>query len=858
MVWCGVVWCGVVWCGVVLVWYHTSPIPVQYYTYYSTRVHVHGNSTVVTQCRNYYHQKHRCIQGFGGSMKMKQVVASSSSTVVEITQTTSTEGSRTLRGRNNNSLSNKLVCSGTNRTMFGIRILTVFPMVIFVIIMILVAPSTKTSLAIETIKTPLQLTSFALLFFSRLLVYIHKNQVPEFRWNCLEIAEGIFPLGGALIVAALLSVPLGDDPRSWPWANWLVLLFYEGLLFLIFHPLIKQIMLAQKSATSGYALELGQKFLIATVLNLFLSVYGISILGTNGYTSSLPISKHANNLRPIILSSNYNCSDKQSFLSYLNQFPIFRDNSDAVGSEYIERGGCPYSSGGINTTSNQWCGFSTWEESCYRLGIIPAMFAVKWDTVYISCFIWSLVFCDMILFGRGTIKLNRNRAFDNASIKFLTRPRMLYAIFCMFILTIFIVYCVSDIMLHGNFLKSPSPLPPPLHPSTLLPGVCYGNCINQLRYFIYAIGISAFTAAFFEVVQTCKCCGYTCIDNTRTNDRLYLGAQTVDDLLNTNQKAYLMEHLKAMVLSNKMKDSIRGNKVADVQRNVSSNEKFVGTKPLITGELTHTTEGLQSFLCIDDVNMKEIMSNPEQAIIDEVKQLGNKEVTKMLQYIREEPVSEKVCPNGVRDKGRPPGMTLVQFMEHENVQKSSLKREHVIALRLYTTTAYKFINGPLRDIKRKENHQQHPLAACVIFIQDGIKKLRNVIAEKNEENRYKTISNDDTVILWRGMKNVHATNEFVQRGGTELAPMSTTTDFKVAVKYGTCREGSLLLKIVVPSALNHGADLAWLSCFPTEKEVLYPPLTFLRSRKRFQTFVCEENGAQVNILEVDPDLSAGV
>ena len=36
--------------------------------------------------------------------------------------------------------------------------------------------------------------------------------------------------------------------------------------------------------------------------------------------------------------------------------------------------------------------------------------------------------------------------------------------------------------------------------------------------------------------------------------------------------------------------------------------------------------------------------------------------------------------------------------------------------------------------------------------------------------------------LWRGMRGVRATKEFREHGGTELAPMSTTADFKVAVK----------------------------------------------------------------------------
>ena len=39
------------------------------------------------------------------------------------------------------------------------------------------------------------------------------------------------------------------------------------------------------------------------------------------------------------------------------------------------------------------------------------------------------------------------------------------------------------------------------------------------------------------------------------------------------------------------------------------------------------------------------------------------------------------------------------------------------------------------------------------------------------------------IILWRGAKNIQARNDFLDNGGTELAPMSTTTDLDVALGY---------------------------------------------------------------------------
>ena len=78
-------------------------------------------------------------------------------------------------------------------------------------------------------------------------------------------------------------------------------------------------------------------------------------------------------------------------------------------------------------------------------------------------------------------------------------------------------------------------------------------------------------------------------------------------------------------------------------------------------------------------------------------------------------------------------------------------------------------------------------------------------------------------VFWRGMKNVKVGSDFLEHGGTELAPMSTTTNLTVALEYCACPK-PLLFRLHATNFMQHGADLAFLSCFPGEEEVLFPPL----------------------------------
>ena len=65
------------------------------------------------------------------------------------------------------------------------------------------------------------------------------------------------------------------------------------------------------------------------------------------------------------------------------------------------------------------------------------------------------------------------------------------------------------------------------------------------------------------------------------------------------------------------------------------------------------------------------------------------------------------------------------------------------------------------------------------------------------------------------------------KGGAELGCMSTTSSLSVVAGYAAS-SSPLLLRIKVDSPMELGADIRWLSLFPSEREVLFPPLTFLK------------------------------
>jgi hypothetical protein len=77
------------------------------------------------------------------------------------------------------------------------------------------------------------------------------------------------------------------------------------------------------------------------------------------------------------------------------------------------------------------------------------------------------------------------------------------------------------------------------------------------------------------------------------------------------------------------------------------------------------------------------------------------------------------------------------------------------------------------------------------------------------------------------MRNLELTEDFKTQGGTELACMSTSSSMHIVAGYAKS-EQPLFFRLVSDSFMNCGIDIRWLSVYPDEAEVVYPPLTFLQ------------------------------
>lgn len=156
----------------------------------------------------------------------------------------------------------------------------------------------------------------------------------------------------------------------------------------------------------------------------------------------------------------------------------------------------------------------------------------------------------------------------------------------------------------------------------------------------------------------------------------------------------------------------------------------------------------------------------------------------------------------------------------------------------------------------------HPFPVTVTLIDDAIKRLRASTANTFERKSQQSLSSSSNDLeenvhtyLWRGIKNTKISEDFLQgnKGGTELGLMSTTQDLKIAIEYSKSLEGNaLLFKFKIDNIKQFGANIAWLSAFPTEEEILYPPLTFLQPTGRVETTTI--NGLAFTTVEIEPHL----
>lgn len=259
-----------------------------------------------------------------------------------------------------------------------------------------------------------------------------------------------------------------------------------------------------------------------------------------------------------------------------------------------------------------------------------------------------------------------------------------------------------------------------------------------------------------------------------------------------------------------------------------------------------------------------------QAINEEMDRHGKPEEKECRDYVLHEEAgsSDKTFQNGwMRDRdpetgkvlesrqiddpsapGGKRGMRFADFMALAIVGFCQLTEAEVFALRFYTTAGFKGINWPLRDQNRRSEKQPHRLAVLVFVLAGAIKKLRAWAANAEGAQR--------RVDLFRGMSNRKIFDEFMTAGGTELAPMSTTAELRVALQYsqGPADTINTLLWLRTENFMDRGVDLEWLSAFPHEKEYLYPPLSYLKPIQKEPT-VLQIGSSTYQIVEVKIQMS---
>ena len=272
--------------------------------------------------------------------------------------------------------------------------------------------------------------------------------------------------------------------------------------------------------------------------------------------------------------------------------------------------------------------------------------------------------------------------------------------------------------------------------------------------------------------------------------------------------------------------------------------------------------GIISFLKVDLFHLFDRCHNGLAAIREEWETAGTAEDQECMKYVLDQPAGSSTTQfaNGLRDQGRN-GEFLRDFVDKPESKVAELNIAHVAALRLYTTHCFHSINNPLRDVS---SQAPHPFPVTVFFLTDAIKRLRAVHAESKRDGDQKRGSKEGQPMLnlWRGMRNLKTGATFHLEGGSELAPMSTTSNLAVAVAYGQSAD-TLLFKIICKNFMMCGADISYLSCFTNEKEYLFPPLTYLSptgrppETVRVQVHDDQSTGSKgktlkFNVLEVEP------
>ena len=307
-------------------------------------------------------------------------------------------------------------------------------------------------------------------------------------------------------------------------------------------------------------------------------------------------------------------------------------------------------------------------------------------------------------------------------------------------------------------------------------------------------------------------------------------------------------------------DDVLREFVAGEHGNGIENLKYSAASQLVSGQPFEATVGLNRLLCVPIKELWSGMGRGLDGIMREFEQHGSDVDRQCMHYVLHEKAGQcstrwehaggllmDAFPAHEVADGRV-GKGLEYFVQHANALEAELIVEHVVALRLYTTAAYSSINNPLRSATAG---RPHPLAITVAYLTDGIKRLRAVNATRDDRDR--------PCDFWRGMRNLEVPKSFAQEGGTEQAPMSTSSNINIALQYSNKAQKRVLFKVHTIGFMDRGADLQFLSAFPAEVEYLYPPLTFLKPRRGMTGELLKDtvqiDGIDFTVIEVQPHIA---
>ena len=198
----------------------------------------------------------------------------------------------------------------------------------------------------------------------------------------------------------------------------------------------------------------------------------------------------------------------------------------------------------------------------------------------------------------------------------------------------------------------------------------------------------------------------------------------------------------------------------------------------------------------------------------------------------------------------------------EEIDMGKLCMQEFHAARLYTGPMFTKYNAVLRGLG------ESGLLKSGTALKEWMTKLCN-------DNRYVTtlhcinsaivklsrLAKPQTV--YRGIAGCVLPSEFwrgIGHGGVEFAFMSTTADREVAMHYAKAndKEAASCVMEVQMGMIDRGADLSWLSQYPAEKEITFPPYTGLevvKTRVERSVLVVE---LRLNVNLMSPTIEAAV